>query len=149
MFRVAAFGDDRGAMLKPPPQQCLSNCLAILLCNMGYFCILHHTLAVLLQASRGFPDHVVHDQLMIKVALWPGQPAQVTAYQSIPALVLCLQTVLCCSVAIVCLGNGASRAVKQAAFHHVSKAEAFEAHTDCQGPECKQNSGLCSTDWQR
>jgi len=55
MFGVAAFGNDRGAMLKPPPQQCLSNCLAILLCNMGYFCILHHTLAVFLQASRGFP----------------------------------------------------------------------------------------------
>jgi len=47
---VAAFENDRGAMLKPPPQQCLCNCLAILLCNVGYFCILHQYLAVILPA---------------------------------------------------------------------------------------------------
>ncbi len=47
--------------------------------------------------------------------------AQVTAFQSLTAFVLCLKDVLCCSVAIVCVGNAAPRAVKQAGFHRVSK----------------------------
>ena len=41
MFGVGAFGDDRGAMLEAPPQQCLSFGLAVLSCNAGNCPVLH------------------------------------------------------------------------------------------------------------
>ena len=45
---VDTFGDDRGAMLEPPPQQCLGYCLAMLSCNAGN-CLVLHCMPFLLQ----------------------------------------------------------------------------------------------------
>ena len=43
VFGVGTFGDDRGAMLEAPPQQCLSYCLAMLSCNASNCLVLHCT----------------------------------------------------------------------------------------------------------
>ncbi len=65
---VAAFGNDRSAMLEPPPQQCLCNCLAILLCNTGYFCILQQNLSFCQHPEHSSACSVLND-IMTEVPL--------------------------------------------------------------------------------
>ena len=43
VFGIGTFGDDRGAMLEAPPQQCLSYCLTVLSCNVSNRLVLHCT----------------------------------------------------------------------------------------------------------
>ncbi len=81
--------------------------------------------------ANGDMPHGQHAQAMHNGHQVAAGLAQVTAYKSLPALVLCPQTVLCCSITFVCASSAAMHAAKQAAFHHVSKKQAFQAYPNC------------------